>query len=205
VSSLGGLIVFAVLTAVSLAVMGYMVIFMVTHNQLFMERVKYVEKIGERCKGYLEIESMEKLQDNRTVEAVIKNVGAGSIPVEDFDEIDLIMIYRNSNGSVRAEWLPYDPSGDLEKGWRVLNITYHGVDELKNPVAAIARVNSVIKDPIGILIHPSFLILSSGWINPSNRAVKNLSSFIDPSMLMTYAAARSDSWLSCLTCGRYIP
>jgi len=135
VSSLGGLIVFAVLTAVSLAVMGYMVIFMVTHNQLFMERVKYVEKIGERCKGYLEIESMEKLQDNWTVEAVIKNVGAGSIPVEDFDEIDLIMIYRNSNGSVRAEWLPYDPSGDLERGWRVLNITYHGVDELKNPVA----------------------------------------------------------------------
>ena len=135
-SSLGGLIVFAALTAAGLALMGYMVMAMATHNQLFMERIELMEEIGERCRGYLEIESMAKLQDNRTVEAVIKNVGAGSISIKDFDEIDLIMIYRNSGGSVRAEWLPYDPSRNLERGWSVLNITYHGVDELKNPVAA---------------------------------------------------------------------
>jgi len=136
VSSLGGLIVFAALTAASLAMMGYMVIAMATHNQLFIERIKLMEEVGERCRGYLEIESTAKLQDNRTVEAVVKNVGAGSIPVKEFDEMDLIMIYRNSNGSVRAEWLPYDPGGNSERGWSVLNITYHGADELKNPVAA---------------------------------------------------------------------
>lgn len=78
---------------------------------------------------------MEKLQDNRTIEAVIKNVGAGSISVKEFDETDLIIIYRNSNGSIRAEWLPYDPNESLERGWRTLNITYNGVDELKNPIA----------------------------------------------------------------------
>jgi len=135
-SSLGGLIVLAVLTAASLAAMGYLMIALATHNQLFMERIKFMEKVGERCKGYLEIESMAKLRDNRTIEAVIKNVGAGSISVKEFDEIDLIMIYRNSNGSIRAEWLPYNPSEDLERGWRVSNVTYHGVEELKNPVTA---------------------------------------------------------------------
>ncbi|HDJ66973.1 MAG TPA: hypothetical protein ENF33_04620 [Nitrososphaeria archaeon] len=134
-SSLGGLIVFAVLTAVSLAAMGCLMMATVAHNQFFIERIKFMEKIGERCRGYLEIESMAKLQDNRTVEAVIKNMGAGSISVKDFDEIDLIIIYRNSNGSIRAEWLPYDPSESLERGWRALNITYNGVDELKNPIA----------------------------------------------------------------------
>ncbi|RLG01705.1 MAG: hypothetical protein DRN49_00700 [Thaumarchaeota archaeon] len=135
-SSLGGLIVLAVLTAVSLAAMGYLMIAMVTHNQLFVERMKFMEKIGERCKGYLKIESIVKFQDNRTIEAVIKNVGAGQIPVKKFDEIDLIVIYRNSNGSIRAEWLPYDPSGDLEKGWSALNITYNGVEELENPATS---------------------------------------------------------------------
>ena len=56
VSSLGGLIVFAALTAAGLALMGYMVIAMATHNQLFMERIELMEEIGERCRGYLDIE-----------------------------------------------------------------------------------------------------------------------------------------------------
>lgn len=39
-SSLGGLIVLAVLTAASLAAMGYLMIAMITHNQIFMEKDK---------------------------------------------------------------------------------------------------------------------------------------------------------------------
>ena len=42
------MIVFAALTAAGLALMGYLVIAMATHNQLFMERIEFMEEIGGR-------------------------------------------------------------------------------------------------------------------------------------------------------------
>ena len=105
------------------------------------------EEIGQ-AGGRLRITMISILRDNRSLEALILNDGAGGIKVADFEKMDLILVYR-SGGELRAEWLPYDPEENLERGWKPLNITYRGADELINP--ASPDFSSGIWDPGEVL------------------------------------------------------
>ena len=134
-SSLGGLMVFAVFAAISLATMGYLMGIAILESKMISERAEIVKQSLSQSHACLRTTSMKIHEDNKTIEAIVLNLGAGSIPVSDFKLMDIILVYERFDGSRRTVWLPYDPHETLEEGWKALNITYNGGMELLNPTA----------------------------------------------------------------------
>lgn len=136
VSGLGGLVVFAVFAAASLAAAGYLAGTLALEGKLFSEHTELLKAEAQRQIGSIEIETIQVQDDNRTVVVELLNDGSAPVAVSEFNQMDLILVYDEVGGGVRVVWLPYDKTGLGEEGWRALNITYGNGSELLNPVSS---------------------------------------------------------------------
>ncbi|HDD42686.1 MAG: hypothetical protein DRN61_05285 [Thaumarchaeota archaeon] len=166
VSSLGVIAtsaIFAIMVLISLSSLTGIILL---NYDLLKDSLKLISEEAKHVKGDLKILSMVILPGNRSLEALILNDGAGKIRVADFEKIDLILVYREGE-AVRAEWLPYDPDESLGTGWKPLNITYGGCEELINPappdfssgiwdsgevLAIRAWTESAIEEPVKLIM-----------------------------------------------------
>jgi len=135
VSSLGSLAASAFFAAIALISIGFLMGMISLGCGVIRDSLATALENLELSRGVLDVENLTVLSDNRSVEARILNRGADPIRVGEFDKMDVILVYRSSAGFVKAVWLPYDPDMDLSYGWRPLNITYEGSEELLNPVS----------------------------------------------------------------------
>ena len=155
--------IFAIIVLISLSSLTGIILL---NYNLLKDSLTMISEEAKHIKGDLKILSIIILSDNRSLEALILNDGAGQIRVTDFEKIDLILVYREGE-AVRAEWLPYDLDESLERGWKPLNITYGGREELINPassnfssgmwdsgevLAIKAWTESAIKEPVKLII-----------------------------------------------------
>ena len=134
VSSLGVIATSAIFAIIVLISLSSLTSIILLNYNLLKDSLTMIFEEAKHIKGDLKILSII-LSDNRSLEALILNDGAGQIRVADFEKIDLILVYREGE-AVRAEWLPYDPDESLERGWKPLNITYGGREELINPASS---------------------------------------------------------------------
>lgn len=147
-SSLGAIgtsVIFMMIALISISSLAGIILL---DYRLLKSSIEAISGEVERAGGRLRIIMISILRDNRSLEALILNDGAGGIRVADFEKMDLILVHR-SGGELRAEWLPYDPEESSERGWKPLNITYRGADELINP--ASPDFSSGIWDPGEVL------------------------------------------------------
>ncbi len=148
VSSLGVIATSAIFAIIVLISLSSLTGIILLNYNLLKDSLTMISEEAKHIKGDLKILSIIILSDNRSLEALILNDGAGQIRVADFEKIDLILVYREGE-AVRAEWLPYDLDESLERGWKPLNITYGGREELINP--ASSDFSSGIWDPGEVL------------------------------------------------------
>ena len=134
VSSLGVIATSAIFAIIVLISLSSLTGIILLNYNLLKDSLTMISEEAKHIKGALKILSII-LSDNRSLEALILNDGAGQIRVTDFEKIDLILVYREGE-AVRAEWLPYDLDESLERGWKPLNITYGGREELINPASS---------------------------------------------------------------------
>ena len=136
VSGLGGLVVFAVFAAASLAAAGYLARTLALEGKLFSEHAELLKAEAQRQIGSIKIESIQVQDDNRTVVAGLLNDESPPVAASRLSQMDLILVYDEVGGGVRVVWLPYDKTGLEEEGWRALNITYGNGSEILNPVSS---------------------------------------------------------------------
>ncbi|MEM4719181.1 MAG: hypothetical protein QW330_03905 [Nitrososphaerota archaeon] len=130
-SSLGAIATSAVFAIIVIASMGAFMSTIFLGYELFRNNVILLWEEAGRAGGRIDVISISVLQDNRSLEVLLLNRGMSGIRAADFGKIDIILVY----GRGKAKWLPYDPAESLDAGWRPLNITYEGLDEIINPTS----------------------------------------------------------------------
>lgn len=144
-SSLGAIATSAIFAIMVIASIGSLTGVMFLSYELLRNEIIMLWEEAGRAGGRIETLSISMLRDNRGLEVLLLNRGMSGIRAVDFGKIDIILVY----GRGKAEWIPYDPAESLEIGWKPLNLTYKGFDEIINPVSP--DFSSGIWDPGEIL------------------------------------------------------
>ena len=131
-SGLGGIVVFALIATLSLTAIGYLAGVMRTGTSLAAEINIMIQEEAVKSVGRLEIANLTILPDNTTIRAEIINKALKSIPLRNLNLMDIILVYE-SQGAIRAAWIPYRRDGEGLEGWHVTDITQGEAGEIINP------------------------------------------------------------------------
>lgn len=113
------------------------------HNQIlisdFRESLLFINKYFYEINTYnININESDVYWENQFILTFwVLNTGSSSIPIDEFEYIDVILIYNSSEGSKIILWVPYNPKGAPGKDifWRVEGVRVGGSeDEVINPI-----------------------------------------------------------------------
>ncbi|MCX8192352.1 MAG: hypothetical protein N3G77_00900 [Nitrososphaeria archaeon] len=131
-SSLASVIVFAIFTTLTLALIGYCLNSLATQISILTYYAEYIERSLSKELVELMVKDIRVSQDNITLHASLLNKCCRPIAVRDLNKLDIILVYRTSDNETRVVWLPYDLSKSIDEGWRPIEIKHYNQTELIN-------------------------------------------------------------------------